>query len=462
MSINPSIFRAYDIRGIYPDDLDEQSAYKIGRAFAGYLLETEGEKPEKIVVGQDTRLSSPVLARSFMSGIADEGIDVLNIGQVTVDMVFFASGKKHFPAAMITASHNPKEYNGFKLMRKDADEIGLDSGLNDIKRIALEKKWKEISGDSNRDIRLKQGTVAEEDISADFVNHVLSFIDPESLRPMRVAIDASSGAVGPILTKILKKLPVEYTPLYFNPDGNFPYHEPNPTTLSNILGLINEVKNGHYHFGCAFDGDGDRIVFVDEHGEPVSPSIIGAIMAKHFLVLNPGGKIVYGTIVSRIVSDVVNIYGGGAIRERVGTYIKERLKKVNGILGIETSGHYYFRNNFFADSGIIGFLVMLDILSRKKKGLSVLKYELNKYFSIPEINFKTENHEEFIKKIARNFEGYDMDWLDGLTVRAEDFWLNIRPSNTEPLIRLNIEAKNEITLERVKKDLVALIKKDTI
>ncbi|MDO8676753.1 MAG: phosphomannomutase/phosphoglucomutase [Candidatus Azambacteria bacterium] len=467
MPINPSIFRAYDIRGIYPGELDEKAAYQIGRAFAIYLLETETEKPEKIVVGQDARLSSPVLTNSFISGVIDEGIDVLNIGQVTVDMVFFASGSMHIPAAMITASHNPKEYNGFKLMRKNADEIGLDLGLSDIKKIVLEKNWPESANDSNRDIEQKRGIVMEEDISADFINHVLSFIDPESLRPMRIAIDASSGVVGPILTKILKKLPVEYTPLYFNPDGNFPYHEPNPTIESNIAGLISEVRNGHYHFGCAFDGDGDRIVFVDEGGEPVSPSIIGAIMARQLLVLNPGGKIVYGAVVSQIVPDIVNVYGGEAVRERVGTYIKERLKKVNGILGIETSGHYYFRNNFFADSGIIGFLVMIDILSRKKKSLSVLKAQLSKYVSITEINFKVvpprgisqseKNSEAFLKKIAQNFEGYDMDWLDGLTVRTEDFWLNIRPSNTEPLIRLNIEAKDELVLERIKKDILALI-----
>ncbi len=447
--VNEKIFRAYDIRGVYPDELDEHSAYQIGRAFAVYLFETEGEKPEKIIVGRDARLSSPVLARSFIRGITDAGIDVLNIGQVTVDMVFFASGKRHIPAAMITASHNPKGYNGFKLMRKDADEIGLDSGLDNIKNIILEKNWLEPAGDS--------GQVVEEDIGADFVNHVLSFIDPESLRPMRIAIDASSGTVGPILTKILKKLPVEYTSLYFDPDGDFPYHKPDPTIKSNILDLIGEVKNNHYHFGCAFDGDGDRIIFVDEHGEPINPSIIGAIMARHFLISNPYSKVVYGAVVSQIVPDIVNIYGGEAIRERVGIYIKKRLKEVNGILGVETSGHYYFRNNFFADSGIIGFLVMLDILSRKKKSLSVLSAELNKYFSIPEINFRITNPQEFLKKIAQNFEGYDMDWLDGLTVRTGDFWLNIRPSNTEPLVRLNIEAKDGLILERVKKDVQALI-----
>lgn len=448
-SVNEKIFRAYDIRGIYPEEINEETAYQIGRAFVCYLLETEGEKPEKIVVGRDARLSSPVLTRSFIRGVTDESVDVLNIGQVTVDMVFFASGKRHLPAAMITASHNSKEYNGFKMMRKDADETGLDSGLDNIKNIILEKNWLEPAGDF--------GHVIEEDISADFIHHVLSFVDPESLRPMRIAIDASSGVVGPILTKILKKLPVEYTPLYFDPDGDFPYHEPNPTIESNIKDLINELRNGHYHFGCAFDGDGDRIVFVDEHGEPVNPSIIGAIMARHFLILNSYNKVVYGAVVSQIVPDIINIYGGEAIRERVGIYIKKRLKEVNGILGVETSGHYYFRENFFADSGIISFLVMLDILSRKKKSLSVLNAELDKYFSIPEINFKVDNSGEFLKKIAQNFEGYDIDWLDGLTVRTEDFWLNIRPSNTEPLVRLNIEAKDELILERVKKDVQALI-----
>ncbi len=414
MSIDSSIFKAYDIRGIYPEELNEEAAYKIGRAFAFYLKENEAEKPEKVVVGHDTRVSSPVLKRSFIEGILDEGINVWDIGLVTVDMVYFASGHFHFPAAMITASHNPENWNGFKLMKSNIDFFNV----KDLEAVVNEKKSDSFRG---------RGGVTKENIKGDYLKYILSFVDTEAIRPMRVAIDASFGVVDSILKLILEKLPLE-------------------------------INANHYHFGCVFDSDGDRAVFIDENGEKVNSSIIGALMAKYFLKRNPYGKIVYSATVSKIVPDIIGIYNGEAIRERVGhTFIKERMKEVGGILGIEATGHYYFKKNFYADSGIVSFLVMLQILSAEKKGLSVLASELSKYVSIPEMNFEVANSEEFIKKIAQNFEGYDIDWLDGLTVRTSDFWLNLRPSNTEPLVRLNIEAKDELVLNRVKDDLVSRI-----
>ena len=453
MALNSSIFRAYDIRGIYPEEINEATAYQIGRAFAIYLKRNESEKIDQIIVGKDARLSSPILARSFIKGIIDNGINVLDIGLVTVDMIYFASVTMHLPAAMITSSHNPKEWNGFKLMKQDAEVIGIDSGLEDIKSIILEVKKE------SRDI--KQGITIEKSISGDFLKHVMNFVDPHSLRPMRIAIDASSGSSGPILKKVLEKLPVEYIAINFDPDGSFPYHDPDPTKEKNLETLIGKVKTHHYHFGCAFDGDGDRIIFVDDNGEMVSPSIIGAIMAEHFLKNHPSEKVVYGVVVSRIVPDIINLYGGIAIREKVGYQnIRKRLKKIGGILGIETSGHYYFKDNFYVDSGIVSLIIMLGILSRQKKSLSALTSKFNKYFSITELHFNVSNPDEFIKKIAQNFEGYDIDWLDGLTVTTPDFWLNLRPSNTEPLLRLNIEAKDEIILGRVKKDLINLIKRE--
>ncbi len=427
--LNKSIFRTYDIRGIYPDELNEKTARQIGRAFAVYLKEnvslrdiSRREKElEKVVVGHDARVSSPVLKRSFIEGLRNESVNVWDIGLTTVDMVYFASGRFDLPAAMITASHNPKEWNGFKLMKSDVEfftvkDLEIIIGANVPKSAALFKK----------------GEVAREDIKADYLRHVLSFINVEAIRPMRVAINTRSGAVGSILESILLKLPLE-------------------------------INVGHYHFGCTFDGDGDRVIFIDEKGETVNPSIIGALMVKYFLKRYPYGKIVYSATVGRIVPDVINIYNGEAIRERVGHFfIRGRLKETGGILGIEASGHYYFKKNFYADSGIISFLVMLDILSNEKKSLSVLVSELCKYVSIPEINFKITNLQEFIKKIAQNFEGYDIDWLDGLTVSAPDFWLNLRPSNTEPLVRLNIEAKDELILNRVKDDLMKLIEKEKL
>lgn len=411
---NSSIFRTYDIRGIYPDELNEKTAYQIGQAFAVYLKENGANKPEKVVVGHDARVSSPVLKRSFIEGLRNEGVNVWDLGLTTVDMVYFASGYFHLPTAMITASHNPKEWNGFKLMKSNVEFFAA----KDLEVIISEKR-----GVASQE----KGKIMRGDIKSDYLKHVLSFVDIGAIRPMRIAVNASSGAVGSILKLILEKLPLE-------------------------------VNAGHYYFGCVFDSDGDRVIFIDEKGETVNPSIIGALMARYFLKRYPYGKIVYSATVSQIVPEVVNIYNGEAIRERVGhVFIEERLKETGGILGIEASGHYYFKKNFYADSGIISFLVMLDILSNEKKSLSILVSELSKYVSIPEINFKVENPEEFIKKIARNFEGYDVDWLDGLTVRASDFWLNLRPSNTEPLVRLNIEAKNELVLNRVKNDLIELI-----
>ncbi len=453
-SVNKKIFRAYDIRGIYPEEINEKSAYKIGRAFAAYLKESETEVLERIAVGRDARVSSPILARSFTAGITDEGINVLDIGIVTVDMVYFASGYFHIPAAMVTASHNPKEYNGFKLMKKDVEFIGIGSGLEEVERI--------ITGESPLPrFKAERGEVVEESLINEYLNHVLNFIDIGALRPMRVAIDTGSGVVGPVIKKVLEKIPIDYTPLYFAPDGDFPYREPNPSLKNNLEGLIGELKTHHYHFGCAFDGDGDRIIFIDENGETVNPSIIGALMARYLLKKNRYGKIIYVAVAGRIIEDVALAYNGKAIREKVGhTYIARRMRAEDGILGIETSGHYFFKNNFYADSGIISFLVMLQILSQTNKSLSVLASELAKYVSIAEINLEAADPDEFIKKIAQNFEGYEMNWLDGLTVTTPDFWLNVRPSNTEPLLRLNIEAKDEIILNRVKKDLINLIERE--
>ncbi|MFH1393172.1 MAG: phosphomannomutase/phosphoglucomutase, partial [Patescibacteria group bacterium] len=297
--INPSIFRAYDIRGIYPGELNEETAYKIGRAFGIYLKGNENKNIEKVIVGYDARVSSPVLKRAFIEGLMDEGIDVLGAGLTTVDMIYFASGFFHLPAAIITASHNRKEYNGFKLIKSDVDSIVIDDVKNIIDKIRNFKAE-------------KKGTFIKKDITGDYIKHVLSFINTDAIRPMRIAIDASSGAVGPILKTIIEKLPVEYTAMNFSPNGEFPYHEPDPTREKNITDLKNKIKTGHYHFGCAFDGDGDRVIFVDEKGESVNSSVIGALFAKYFLKRNPHSKIVYSVIAGKIVSDTVNAYNGEA------------------------------------------------------------------------------------------------------------------------------------------------------
>ncbi|MBU2082262.1 hypothetical protein KKH14_02445, partial [Patescibacteria group bacterium] len=339
MSINPSIFRAYDIRGIYPGELNEETAYKIGRAFVVYLKENN-VAPSKIVIGHDSRISSPILKRAFIEGAINKGVNVWDIGLATVDMVYFASGYLHLPAVMITASHNSKDWNGFKLMKSDVNFFPV----KDLGAIINEEKTSSLQ---------EKGTVTDEDIKNEYIKHVLGTIDIEKIRPIRIAINIRSDAVGRIFKSVLEKLPVE-------------------------------INTEHYHFGCAFDGDGDRISFTDERGDVINSSIIGALFAKHFLKKNPYGKIVYSAIVGKIIPDVVGIYNGRAIRERVGhSFIERRLKEVNGILGIEASGHYYFKKNFYADSGIISFLTMLEILSNEKKSLSVLVGEFSKYVSIP-------------------------------------------------------------------------------
>lgn len=447
-SVNSKIFRAYDIRGVYPEEINEKSAYQIGQAFAIYLKKFEKEIPEKVAVGYDARLSSPILLRSFINGVIGEGVNVWNIGLATVDEVYFASGHFNIPAVMITASHNPKEWNGFKLMKSSVDFF-------DVKELEVILN----SSESKKNIFQKIGGVTKKDIKEYYINHVLNFINIGTIRPMRVVIDASNGTVGPILKSILQKLPIEYTAMNFNLDGDFPHHDPDPTKEKNLTDLREKVKSNHYHFGCAFDGDGDRIIFTDENGDPISSSIIAALMSRYFLLGKHGEKIVYCTTISRIVPEVIQIYNGKAVIERVGhTFISNRLKEIDGIFGAEKSGHYFFKEFFYADSGIISFLIMLNILSNEKKSLSSLVKEFSKYISTEEINFKIKNPYDLIKKIAQHFEGYQVDWLDGLTVTTPDFWLNIRESNTELLLRLNIEARDEIILSRVKKNLIALIK----
>jgi len=431
MSPDFSIFKAYDIRGVYPQEINEKTAYQIGRAFAIYLKEDGSPVKDKIVIGQDTRLSSPILARSFISGAIDEGVNVWDIGVASVDMVYFASGKYNLPAVMVTASHNPEIWNGFKLMKSNV-EFFPPKNLKAI--VGSERKSNNIS---------KKGEITRENIKESYLKHVFSFINIDTIRPMRIAIDDSSDTVNSMLKLVLEKLPIEYE------------------IKKGVSDLKYEIGAGHYHFGCSFDTDGDRVIFIDENGEMIKPSVIGAIMVRHFLKKRQYGKVVYGADVSKIVPDVITAYNGEPIRERVGhTYISSRLKEVDGIIGIESSGHYYLKSNFYADSGIISFLVMLEILSSQKKSLSTLVSEFSKYFSISEVTFNIGNEDgwKFIKNIAQNFEGYNIDWLDGLTVTTPDFWLNLRSSNTEPLVRLNIEANDEITLGRVKKDITDLVK----
>lgn len=448
--VNESIFKAYDIRGRYPSEINEDTAYSIGQAFGTFLFQNEPAFESEVVLGSDVRISSPALRNSAAMGLRDTGIDVLDIGPVTVDAVYFASAFWHRPALMVTASHNPKDWNGFKLMMKDAGFLGSDFGLGELK--ALIKRGDFLKAE-------KKGVEEKRSIVSEYLEHLLGFLDVSRVRPMRVAIDSGSGSCGVFLERLLDKLPLEVRKLNFAPDGNFPSHDPNPTREENLLELKGVLAEGHFSFGVAFDGDGDRIVFLDEDGEFVSPSIIGAILARFLLLRNGAGAIVYSVASGRIIPEVVKAYNGLAYEERVGhNFISKKLRQLGGILGIEASGHYFFRNNFFFDSGLASFLVALEAFSGQKKSLGALRREFSKYFSF-QTDFPLRSPEKLIDLAANYFSGFEVKRIDGLSVATPDFWFNLRASNTEPLARLTLEAKEELVLVRAKHELMDLIAK---
>jgi len=443
--INQAIFRAYDIRGIYPDEIDEKSAYQIGLAFAAYVKDSG---TEQIITGCDARISSPVLSRSFIRGVTDAGINILNIGLAPVDMVYFASGSMHLPAAMITASHNPGEYNGFKLMRKDADLMGINSGLSDVKKLIEEK----------RPLKSKKGLVVEKSIKNDYIEHVLGFTEYDYIRPMRIAVDAGSGSVGPILGKILGKLSVNYTPLYFNPDGNFPYHEPDPKKEKNLSDLKNEVTTNHYHFGCAFDGDGDRLGMIDERGAIIWPDRYMILLSRLVLAKNPGAKVVFDVKVSEALIEDITAHGGIPIMCKTGhSYIKAKMIEEEAALAGEMSGHIFFRDNFYGfDDAFFAALKILEYLSAEDKPLSQIVASTPYYISTPTIQVQTTDEDKYgiVEKLTEEFkgEGYRVTDINGARVYIGDGWGLVRASSNTPTLVLRFEAKTQEGLNNIQKN----------
>lgn len=439
-----AIFKAYDIRGIYPEQLSGETAYKIAKAFAAFL------NAKKVVVGRDMRISSPVLHKEILKGLTEMGADVVDIGVCSSPMMNFASATIEADGAiMITASHNPKEYNGFKLFRGHAIPISEATGIMDIKKIVEENKFEASE---------KQGSVEEIDVMEDYVKHVTKFA--ESIKGLKIVIDSCNGMSGYTAPKILEKFDVELVHMYPELDGNFPSHECNPMKPENTAELQQRVKEEKADLGIAFDGDADRIVFIDENGERISSDLLTAVIAIQFLKKGKE-KILYDLRSSWAVKETIEEQGGEPVMCRVGhSFIKKQLRDENAVFAGELSGHYYFKDNFYTDSGVIAMVMVLNLLASEKKKLSEIVQPLKKYFATGETNMEVEDKDAAIQKVKDKFsaDAKNVFELDGLSVEYDDWWFNLRKSNTEPLLRLNLEAKTKEMMEEKKKEVMETIR----
>jgi len=445
--INRKIFKSYDIRGIYSVELDEYTSEKIGMATAQFLKSIKDDV-RNIVVARDVRPSSNSLARSLIKGITKAGIDVIDIGEVATDVTYFAVGHYNYDAGItVTASHNPSEYNGFKLCHEKAMPISFDTGLSEIAEIASQTMLPTYE---------QPGKVIEKNVLDDYRRHVLNFAT--NIRPLRVVIDAGNGMAGKMIPIIFEHLPCELIPLFFNLDGTFPNHEPNPLEKKNLRDLREMVRQTRSHLGVAFDGDADRCVFVDENSQVIGCDIITAVIAKELLQKEKGSTIVYDLRSSWVVPEEIRKAGGNPYREMVGhSNIKATMREKDAVFGGELSGHYYFKENYYADSGVIALIEVLNILSRKNVPMSNLIAPLKRYHATGEINFEVEDKDEKIKQIAEHFKDGKVDYLDGITIEYKDWWFNVRKSNTEPLLRLNLEGKTREIMEHRKEQVIDII-----
>ena len=447
-----AIIKAYDIRGLVDGEVTSEFAFALGCAYAKFL-EEEGE-PSTIVVGEDMRPSSPHLAGAFADGAISRGFDVIRIGLASTDLLYFAAGKLNLPGAMFTASHNPAEYNGIKLCKSGARPIGKESGLLRIRELIL----------NGVDTSTRAaGTSHERPMLEEYVEFLLSLFDPEAIaasRRLKVVVDAGNGMAGFTAPAVMSKLNVDLTSMYFELDGTFPNHEANPIEPANLVDLQKRVVNEKADIGLAFDGDADRCFLVDEKGELVNPSTLTALIAVRELKVHPGSTIIYNLISSRSVPEIVAEHGGTSIRSRVGhSYIKKLMAETGAIFGGEHSGHFYFGNFWRADSGMLAALYALSELAASDKPLSELLAPYNRYISSGEINTKVESTQASLAFIKASFEkDYPIDDLDGFTITGPDWWFNVRGSNTEPLLRLNVEAASREQMERVRDQLLALIR----
>jgi phosphomannomutase len=448
--VNPDIFKAYDVRATYPDQIDESVVRDIGRGFVAYL------GARRIAVSRDMRLSSPSLAAAFIDGAASQGASVVDYGLAGTDMLYYAVAAGGFDGgAQITASHNPKQYNGVKLVRQAAFPLSGDAGISDIRDMIVRGALPAPAA--------TRGAVTTAEMLDAYVEHVMTFIDPSVVKPFNVVLDAGSGIAGLVAPRLFDLLPCRTTRLCFTIDGHFPTHEANPLIEENRRDIVEEVKRQGADVGIAWDGDADRCFFIDGAGEFVPGDFITALLAEAFLIKHPGSTVIYDLRASYAVKDVVARYGGTALMNRVGhAFIKRRMREDNAIFGGEVTGHYYFRDNFYADNGFIPALLLLELMSRKGQTLAGLLAPLReRYFLSGEINTKVASMsvcDEKIAALGRRYRDANVYQLDGVSVEYPDWHFNVRPSNTEPLLRLNLEGKTAELMEAKRDEVLGIIR----
>ncbi len=437
------IFKAYDIRGVVPEELTEDIAYRIGNALACFL------KARSIVTGRDMRVSSPGIAAAARRGIRDAGTDVVDIGLCSTPACYFADGQGGYDGAlMVTASHNPARYNGFKLCREEAIPLSYEAGIEEIETLC------------GRPAAVKAprpGNELERDITEEYVAHVLGFV--QYVRPLTVAVDAGNGMAGKYLPRVFADIPCQLIPLYLEPDGTFPHHEADPLKEENLIDLKKLVVEGGADLGAAFDGDADRVAFIDEKGRTIPNDMTTALIAMETLDRWPGSSIIYDLRSSWVVPEEVERAGGHPIESRVGhSYIKGHMREHNAVFGGELSGHYYFRENFYADNAEIALIKILNLISSRQEPFSRIVEPLRRYAATGEVNFRVADKDAKIEELAEEFADGEVYFLDGVSVRYPDWWFNVRKSNTEPYLRLNLEARTPELMEEARKKVEAVIK----
>jgi len=440
-----AVVKAYDIRGLVGEQIDDEVATALGRAAA---VELHGSA---VAVGFDMRPSSPSLAEAFMAGVRLQGVDTIDLGLCSTDLVYYASGRLGVPGAMWTASHNPAQYNGLKLCRAGAEPVSLDTGLAAIRDRAQSGNFPPSA---------EEGRHSRRDLIGEYADHVRGFVDVGSLRTMKVAVDAGNGMGGLVVPEVFGALPVELVPLYFELDGTFPNHPANPIEPENLLDLQAAVVAEGCDIGLAFDGDADRVFCVDERGHPVNPSLVTAVIARTLLERHPGETVLYNLICSKVVPETIESAGGHAVRTRVGhSFIKAVMKETGAVFAGEHSGHYYFRDNYRADSGLIAAVLLLEALSDHGGTASELVAPYDRYTQSGEVNTEVVDQSAAMAEAAEAFAGRgEADWADGLTVVGDDWWFNLRPSNTEPLLRLNVEADDRAGMERIRDEVLGIVR----
>jgi phosphomannomutase len=448
--MNPDIFKAYDVRGIYPDELDEGAFHDIGRAFVAFL------KAKRIGVGRDMRVSSPSLAAAFTEGARKQGADVVDYGMIATDMIYYGVGIDQLDGgAEITASHNPKQYNGAKMVGKGNIPLSGDRGISDIRDMIAANKIPAPGG--------KPGGITQRSTLNGYVKHVLGFIDPSIVKPFHVVLDAGCGMGGLVAPELFKALPCKTERLCFNIDGTFPTHEANPLIEENRRDIVARVIADKAEIGIAWDGDADRCFFIDEDGEFISGDFVTALLAEAFLLKEPGATIVYDLRASRAIKDVAEKYGGKAVMNRVGhAFFKGRMRELNAVFGGEVTGHYYFRDNFYCDNGFIPAVLMLELMGKKQQSLKDMLEPLRKrYFISGEINTKVASMADVATRLdtlAARYKDAKQYRMDGISIEYPDWHFNVRPSNTEPLLRLNLEGTNEQLMEQKRDEVLNLIR----